>query len=991
MSTDDPGGAPPPCYDCANDSTARLEQMFVEIVQKRRISLGQNPAQRPVFRKPHGVAAARFVVSRDLPLNLQVGVFVPGAEYPVWLRSSSDAAPTDPDLTTTVGIALKLFGLPGPKLEGGDSETVDFIFQNHDIFFVDNAQEMCEFTYAGVVQGDYGPYLAAHKKTADILNEMAQVEGSVLTTTYWSVLPFKFGEGRHVKYKLAPDRPPENVPNDAPDYLAIDMADRLRRGEYRFGFYAQFQKPGMPLDQATVRWSEAESPPVRLATLIIPAQDITARGQANYGENLSYNIWRVPAEHAPVESLAEARRRVYAASAHVRRTDNGVLLEEPSAPRPPDFIHQPTPTAAAPPPVTDRCIVKAAIHPSIGVARVGNSPEGWYCGPEVPDPPAAPGRYRDTDGRLKRQAARFRVYGLNAQNQIVDELTATNADIEWAVHLANEKSAWYQFQLALDIPEADSAPPTLLRNAQIADRARLSIDPGPRTLAASTRGEAEWPKFDTGKFMDKPVYLGELRTDEDGHLIVLGGHGVSASYNGSVAITFANNEGWHDDVSDGPVTATVRYQGRPLEVAPAWVVVAPPDYAPMQKSVRTMWDLMRDVAIQAGLLARPPRPSFERDIRPIFERLSRLQWVNAGFAAAFGWQAPFDLSNPDWLARLSSPSPAEREMRHMLANQFREFQRDAWSPIPWPWLYGDAMNVPPAETPRQNATLTDTQLWMLQQWGAGNFDADYDPARAPRHALTDYPLEDRGAVLDRAALEFCLADAFHPGCEMTWPVRTASMYMSAFRWKHAAPGPLPEYGAALTADVLSLPNGPLAGQSPGSITRWMAVPWQCDTASCRSGYSKAFDPYLPTFWPARVPNQVLTRDNYDIVMNPQRPLDERLKAFADRAAWTRPIDRDTYTETINAMIDHFDWCGVVEPLPGPADREHFPAEIEVEEGVRMAPPTTLLGVVRPAAHQLGHPRPAVTGAGRRSATDVVEDQLAGIEKAHRFPHGLRRR
>jgi L-lysine epsilon oxidase C-terminal domain len=43
-------------------------------------------------------------------------------------------------------------------------------------------------------------------------------------------------------------------------------------------------------------------------------------------------------------------------------------------------------------------------------------------------------------------------------------------------------------------------------------------------------------------------------------------------------------------------------------------------------------------------------------------------------------------------------------------------------------------------------------------------------------------------MLDRASLEFCLADAFHPGCEMTWPMRTAGLYMAPFRIAHAAPG-----------------------------------------------------------------------------------------------------------------------------------------------------------------------------------------------------------
>ncbi|MEI8605302.1 hypothetical protein [Pseudoalteromonas sp. B160] len=57
----------------------------------------------------------------------------------------------------------------------------------------------------------------------------------------------------------------------------------------------------------------------------------------------------------------------------------------------------------------------------------------------------------------------------------------------------------------------------------------------------------------------------------------------------------------------------------------------------MQKSVRTMWDLMRDVAVDAGMLARPQRPSFSNDIQPIFARMTDLQWVNDGFAGAFGW------------------------------------------------------------------------------------------------------------------------------------------------------------------------------------------------------------------------------------------------------------------------------------------------------------------------------------------------------------------
>jgi L-lysine epsilon oxidase-like protein len=704
---------PEDCWDCSADPDGKLKQMFVDIVQTRRIQQGQSPARRPVFLKPHGVASARFEIQAGLPKDLRVGVFALKS-LSAWVRFSSDTVPSSPDLKTTCGIGIKLFDVPGEKLLG-DGSTQDFILQNHDVFFVDTATDMCEFTRAGVVDGDYDPYLNSHPTTKKILDEMQKVESSVLTATYWSVLPYAFGQDRYAKYKLVPEQTAgTQPPTGEANYLASDLQRRLFQGEARFKFMVQLRTnpKTMPLDAATVSWSEKESKPIHVATLILPKQDIAALGQSNYGENLSFNPWHSLAAHEPVGSISVARKLVYASSANERRNVNGVTTREPSEPKP----------AVVLPQIEDDCIVKAAIYPGIGVARLGNSAEEFFIGPEVTEPPPEePGFYRDGAGALKRQAARFRVYGLNAEGQVVRELTANDAHIEWSVHLANKKSAWYQFQLALDIPEAPSAPPSLLRNAAVADRSQLVIDPGPRKIKGKDQHGKKYV-FDNGKFMGKAVYLGELRTDEAGRLIVLGGRGKSASYDGSIAITFANNEGWHDDISDGPVEAKVKFAGKELEVTPAWVIVGPPNYAPMQKSVRTMWDLMRDVAITAGMLMKPARPSFDNDIRPLFERMSHLQWVNAGFAAAFGWRSPNEFARPEVMAQLASPSPDTREMRLTLANHFRDFNRDSWSPTPWPWNYGDAMNIPPAETPRQNVALTDTQLGFLQQWAKGDFD-----------------------------------------------------------------------------------------------------------------------------------------------------------------------------------------------------------------------------------------------------------------------------
>lgn len=971
------------CWDCAEQPVERLEEMFVDIVQRQRIEKGQRPARRAVFLKQHGVAHGVFEPDPGLPEELRVGVFAHG-RLRCWVRFSSDTLPTMPDLNTTIGIGIKLFGVPGPKLFGS-GDTADFILQNYDVFFVPDAKAMCEFTTAGVVEGDYDPYLATHPETKRILDEMAHPEASCLTARYWAILPFALGKDaagreRYVKYQLVPEGQPAGQPFDQNDYLALDLQSRLRNGDAHFRLMIQERTdPGrMPLDDAMVRW---DSPWRPIARLTLPQQNILERGQNEYGENLSFNIWRVPPEQAPQGSIAAARRVVYSGSADQRRLANGVTLTEPVEPAPAHFERPATPS--------DRTtVVKAAIFPPIGVARVGNSPDGFFIGPEVTDPPPHPAEYyRDGAGRLKRQAARFRVYGLNAQGEAVVELTGhPAAKVEWTVHLANQKSSWYEFQLALDIPEAKDAPPSLLRNSTVSDRRALTIDPGPRSISGPSIHGGDAYRFDSGKFMGKAVYLGEVHTDEAGRLIVLGGHGHSASYDGSKAVTFANNDGWHDDISDGPVTARVTYEGAALEVAPAWVVVAPPNYAPLQKSVRTMWDLMRSVAIDAGMLPKPARPSFQRDIRPIFERMTRLEWVNAGFAAGFGWGGQFDLASPDALACLSSPSPAYLEVRRTIKNNFRHPDVDAWSPVPWPWLYGDAMSIPAAHTPRQNSTLSPLQLEFLDQWVLGDFDADYEPGAKPPEQLSALPVGEQPDMLTRAALEFCLADAFHPGCEMTWPMRQAAMYMAPFRVKHAPEGWVPPlYGAQLDSDVWTLPGGPIdAGQAPGSLTRWMAVPWQTDTASCRSGYDSSYDPYLPTFWPARVPNQVLGPAEYQRVMDMGLELGERIQAFAARSNWDAPLGlTDPYTDQINFMIAHFDQLGIVAERPGIPDSEEFPPLMQVSDRPEPKGATTEKHAPRAFTSVKGE-RPNARALRGAEGTD-----LSRIEKVRRFPRGLR--
>src|SRR4051812_4279512 len=89
----------------------------------------------------------------------------------------------------------------------------------------------------------------------------------------------------------------------------------------------------------------------------------------------------------------------------------------------------------------DSKIVRAAIHPAIGIARIGDSQEEFFFAPEVDDPPPVEPQ-KDSTGALKRQAARFRIYGYNEAGEVVAELTGANAGIKWGVQVANKKAAW---------------------------------------------------------------------------------------------------------------------------------------------------------------------------------------------------------------------------------------------------------------------------------------------------------------------------------------------------------------------------------------------------------------------------------------------------------------------------------------------------------------------------------------------------------------------
>jgi hypothetical protein len=357
------------------------------------------------------------------------------------------------------------------------------------------------------------------------------------------------------------------------------------------------------------------------------------------------------------------------------------------------------------------------IHPGIGIARLGNSPDSFCIAAEQPAVlpiecddegnslplGSAPGeevratRMKDEQGRVRRQAARFGVWAYDDDHpggrplQVGDDIAGGGnhgklVDIQWRVHLANKKSSWYEFEQLQGEHGYNADHPR--RNPQVTgDQARQSliIDPGPRVVslngsrraAFSPAGGVEYAATFPPPLQPRSVEtLGDLLVDDSGRLLVLGGHGNAGSYLyddfGQPRIEhYANNDGWFDDTSDGPVMARLVFfsdevqQQRFIDVEyPAWVIAAYPDFVPQIPDIVTMDELVQDLAVrrfayrtdlygemgtfdapqrvdpgdtaallvwQAGRIGWNPeyRPWFYRDIWPILWRPEQYIWLTS--------------------------------------------------------------------------------------------------------------------------------------------------------------------------------------------------------------------------------------------------------------------------------------------------------------------------------------------------------------------------
>ncbi len=617
------------------------------------------------------------------------------------------------------------------------------------------------------------------------------------------------------------------------------------------------------------------------------------------------------------------------------------------------------------------------IHPAIGIARVGDavrndaSKDFYFIGPEIPEFPAnvdpqsgAQGEFKTPDGRVKPQAARFRIFEYEKGNDgkfhpIGEVATSDNTravKIVWTAHLANRKANFCAFHGqagAEDNPLFASYgtaqnPRLKVRNDKLktsAERKKsLELDAGPQHINGGDTATVAHFAIDRDLKQNKPSgetklkirTLGELRSDADGRLIVIGGMGQSdfdPDLGRETIGHFANNDGWFDDMSDGPVQAELTIDGAKQEVAGAWVVVGPPDFVPPIHSYRTMYDSLVDVFVREmdipaddGLFPGPLAhiaamnddwkrnktikdfsPSFTRDIAPILSAIVRLERVHQhqmGPRARFHGSIsalPFTaLGGPGSLqANRDAVFERVRDPNALPAQQLQ--------PSQMPSAYGDYFEAANSRGDKNDPaylhSVSKLQYALLRAWQQGDFVEDWEQVPASPPAITP-------VGLDRAALENMSGGAFYPGMEASWLFVKKEVWEKPFRLaRNRTVGTIPVPGEG-RRDVIV---------EAGAFSQQMALPWQADFLDCSAG--SVDDPSVAGgqrrvgWWPMTRPDEVFPFD---------RP--------KDRRPWARVADPQTQLgfrelQSHNEMVNLWSTLGfVVETTPDGAPKDLYEVE-----------------------------------------------------------------
>jgi len=323
--------------------TSRIVASAVAMIDAAHAEAPGRPYTRDVHSKAHGCVKATFEVG-ELEPRLRHGLFAQTGRYDAWVRFSSGDTHVQSDLVRDArGFALKVMGVPGEKLLPAERNetTQDFVMINSPQFFIRTLPDYEAFMAYMARGSRYGwffdgfswmPWRWHLRELFLAARTLKPPPASLLQTQFHSLSAYRLGPSQLVKYSARPCealRPPQGARSQ--DMLREALKADLARAEGCFDLLVQLQVPGknMPVEDATVLWSEKDSPFLKVARVTIARQELDSPAQSAFCENLSFTPWHSLPEHEPVGVMNRVRRALYQEISRYRHAKNAAPRAEP--------------------------------------------------------------------------------------------------------------------------------------------------------------------------------------------------------------------------------------------------------------------------------------------------------------------------------------------------------------------------------------------------------------------------------------------------------------------------------------------------------------------------------------------------------------------------------------------------------------------------------------------------------------------------------------
>lgn len=323
----------------------KIADKIVQLLQNQMLRLYKKDNEkqlRQIHPKMNGCVKAEFIIEKNLPDELKVGLFKEATSFPSWIRFSNGDTKPLPDWKKDIrGFAIKIMNVPGKKIveskrDGGNH---DFILMNTKNFVSKKVKDFSKILKVVTTPSNafnFFPKLFTLLGSLPILARASKAKVKCdhpFSVSYFSTVPYRFGdETRAVKYAVVPSEKNKLVYTDkkSEDFLRSNMAATLLKNEITYDFFIQFQTDPekMPIEDPTVVW---DSPLIKVATIRIPTQIFDTPEQNDFGDNLSFNSWHALPEHRPLGNFNRVRKKIYEEMYAFRHKHNKIKDVEPEA------------------------------------------------------------------------------------------------------------------------------------------------------------------------------------------------------------------------------------------------------------------------------------------------------------------------------------------------------------------------------------------------------------------------------------------------------------------------------------------------------------------------------------------------------------------------------------------------------------------------------------------------------------------------------------